>query len=339
MKVFELRDEWSIDNLQLGERPVPEPGPGQVLLHMKAAALNFRDLVVPRRGYGALTGTLPLIPVSDGVGEVVACGPGVTRLALGDRVCPLFFPHFISGPPTAERLGRGLGGPLDGVMAEYVVADQQSVCRVPAHLSDEQAATLPCAALTAWSAIVTFGQVHAGDQVLIQGTGGVSLFALQFAKLLGAYVTVISGSDDKLVQALARGADDGINYNAVPEWGKLARERAGNGGVDHVVEVGGEQTLTQSLRALRVGGTISLIGVLSGANPQLKLGPVVTRQIRLQGITVGNRDGFEAMTRAIAQHRLNPVVDRVFPFDELRAALDYLASGTHFGKVCVRHPT
>jgi NADPH:quinone reductase-like Zn-dependent oxidoreductase len=338
MKVFELRDEWSIDNLRLGERPVPEPGPGQVLLRMKAAALNFRDLVVPRRGYGALTGTLPLIPVSDGVGEVVDCGPGVTRVALGDRVCPMFFPNFISGPPTAERLGRGLGGPLDGVMAEYVVADQQSVCRVPAHLTDEQAATLPCAALTAWSAIVTFGGVHAGDRVLIQGTGGVSLFALQFAKLQAAYVTVLSGSDDKLVQALARGADDGINYNAVPEWGKLVRDRAGNGGVDHVVEVGGADTLTQSLRALRVGGTISLIGVLSGANPELKLGPVVTRQIRLQGITVGNRDGFEAMTRAIAQHRLNPVVGRVFAFEELPAALDYLASATHFGKVCIRHP-
>ncbi|MGB0127249.1 MAG: NAD(P)-dependent alcohol dehydrogenase, partial [Rhodocyclaceae bacterium] len=174
--------------------------------------------------------------------------------------------------------------------------------------------------------------------VLIQGTGGVSLFALQFAKLQGAYVTVLSGSDDKLVQALARGADDGINYNSVPEWGKLVRDRAGNGGVDHIVEVGGEQTLTQSLRALRVGGTVSLIGVLSGANPELKLGPVVTRQIRLQGITVGNRDGFEAMARAIAQHRLNPVVGRVFAFEELRAALDYLASGTHFGKVCLRHP-
>lgn len=339
MKVFELRDEWSIDHLKLGERPTPEPGPGQILLRMKAASLNYRDLVVPRRGYGSRTGTLPLIPVSDGVGEVVATGAGVSRVTPGDRVCPMFFPHYAGGEPNGERLTHSLGGPLNGVMTEFMAIDEQGVARVPVHLSDEQAATLPCAALTAWSAIVTFGHVKAGDRVLIQGTGGVSLFALQFAKLLGAHVTVLSGSDDKLARALALGADHGLNYRATPEWGKVVRERVGGDGVDHVVEVGGERTLEQSLRAVRMGGTVSLIGVLSGGNMGVKLGAIVTRQVRLQGITVGNRDGFEAMARAIDQHRLQPVVDRVFPFEALREALDYLASGTHFGKICLRHPS
>ncbi|MEW5890755.1 MAG: NAD(P)-dependent alcohol dehydrogenase [Pseudomonadota bacterium] len=339
MRVFELRDDWSIDNLHLVERPVPRPGAGEVLLRMRAASLNYRDLVVLQRGYGALTGSLPLVPVSDGVGEVVEVGPGVTRVALGDRVCPMFMPGWLGGAPSAARLTRTLGGPLDGVMAEFMAMPEQSVAHVPAHLSDEQAATLPCAALTAWSALVTCGAVKPGDRVLIQGTGGVSLFALQFAKLLGAYVIILSGSDAKLERALALGADDGLNYRTTPEWGKAVRERAGGDGVDHVVEVGGEQTLAQSLRAVRVGGTISLIGVLSGGNLNLKLGPVVTRQVRLQGITVGSRDGFEAMARAIGQHRLEPVIDRVFPFEALREALDYLASGAHFGKICLRHPS
>ena len=337
MKSMELRDAWSIDNLRLCERPAPKPGPGQVLLRMKAASLNYRDLVVLQRGYGALTGTLPLIPVSDGVGEVVELGAGVTRVAAGDRVCPMFMPHWIGGEPTAERLTRKLGGPIDGVMAEYVAIGEQGVARVPDFLTDEQAATLPCAALTAWSALVTHGGVKPGDRILIQGTGGVSLFALQFSKLLGAHVFVLSGSNAKLERAKEMGADDGLNYRTVPEWGKVVRERAGGEGIDHIIEVGGEKTLPQSLRAVRVGGTISMIGVLSGGALEGKLGPVVTRQVRLQGITVGHRDGFEAMTRAIAQHHVQPVIDRVYPFEALREALDRLAAGAHFGKICIRH--
>ena len=180
MKVFQIQDNWSIDNLTLAERPDPEPGPGQVLLQMKAASLNYRDLVVPRRGYGRLTGELPLIPISDGVGEVAALGEGVS---LGDRVCPIMIQSWVSGEPTMERLNSTLGGPLDGVMTEYIVLSEQGIVKIPPHLSDEEAATLPCAALTAWSAIVTEGRVKAGDKVLVQGTGGVSLFALQFAKL------------------------------------------------------------------------------------------------------------------------------------------------------------
>ena len=337
MKVFQLQDNWSIENLTLTERPQPEPGPGQVLLKMKAASLNYRDLVVPQRGYGKLTGTLPLIPISDGVGEVIAIGEGIGRVAVGDRVCPLMIQSWISGPPTMERLTSTLGGPLDGVMTEYMVLNEQGVVKTSEHLSDEEAAALPCAALTAWSAIVTDGQVKAGDRVLVQGTGGVSLFALQFAKLLGAHVIVTSSSDDKLQRAVNLGADEGLNYVSTPEWGKEVRRMAGADGVDLIVEVGGQKTLPQSLRAIRAGGTINLIGVLSGLNMDVSLGLIVIRKVRLQGITVGNRDGMEAMMRAISQHAIKPVIDRTFTFEELREALDYLARGLHFGKVCIRH--
>ena len=337
MKVFQIQDDWSIDNLTLTERPKPEPGPGQVLLKMKAASLNYRDLVVPLRGYGKLTGTLPLIPLSDGVGDVIAIGEGVGRVAVGDRVCPLMIQSWISGPPTMERLTSTLGGPLDGVMTEYMVLSEQGVVKASEHLSDEEAAALPCAALTAWSAVVTDGQVKAGDRVLVQGTGGVSLFALQFAKLLGAHVIVTSSSDEKLQRAINLGADEGLNYVSTPKWGKEVRRMAGADGVDLIVEVGGQQTLPQSLRAIRAGGTISLIGVLSGLNMDVSLGLIVIRKVRLQGITVGNRDGMEAMMRAISQHAIKPVIDRTFTFEELRQALDYLARGLHFGKICIQH--
>lgn len=337
MRIFQIQDNWSIDNLTLTERPKPEPGFGQVLLQMKAASLNFRDLLVPKKGYGSLTGTLPLIPISDGVGRVVATGEGVRRFAVGDRVCPIMIQSWISGPPTMERISSTLGGPLDGVMTEYMALNEQCVVQAPEHLSNEEAATLPCAALTAWSAVVTDGLVKAGDRVLVQGTGGVSLFALQFAKLHGAHVIVTSSSDEKLQRAINLGADEGINYLSTPEWGKEAMGMADNEGIDLIIEVGGQKTLPQSLRAIRAGGTISLIGVLSGANMDLSLGLIVTRKVRLQGITVGSRDGMEAMMRAISQHALKPVIDRTFSFEELREALDYLACSRHFGKICIQH--
>jgi len=337
MKVFQIQDNWSMDNLTLTQRPKPEPGSGQVLLQMKAASLNFRDLLVPKRGYGALTGTLPLIPISDGVGEVIATGEGVRRVVVGDRVCPIMIQSWISGPPTMKRVSSTLGGPLDGVMAEYMVLNVDCVVQAPEHLSNEEAATLPCAALTAWSAVVTDGQIKAGDRVLVQGTGGVSLFALQFAKLHGAHVIVTSSSDEKLQRAINLGADEGINYLSTPEWGKEAKRIADPDGVDLIIEVGGQKTLQQSLRAIRTGGTISLIGVLSGLNMDVSLGPIVTRKVRLQGITVGSRDGMEAMIRAISQHAIKPVIDRIFAFEELREALDYLERSGHFGKICIRH--
>jgi NADPH:quinone reductase-like Zn-dependent oxidoreductase len=337
MKICQLQDDWSIDNLTLTERPDPEPGPGEVLLRMKAASLNYRELIVLKRGYGSLTGTLPLIPVSDGVGEVVKVGKGVSRVTIGDRVCPMFMQNWIGGEATMDRLTATLGGPLDGVMAEYMVVSEQGVAKVPQHLTDEEAATLPCAALTAWSALVSEGHVKAGDRVLVQGTGGVSLFALQFAKLLGAHVIITSSSDEKLDRALDLGADDGINYKSTPEWGKVAKERSGGLGVDHIIEVGGTETLPQSLHAIRTGGTVSMIGVLTGQTMNVGIGLIVILHVRLQGITVGNRDSFDTMTSAISQHKMRPVVDRIFDFEQLREGLDYLASGAHFGKICIRH--
>jgi len=318
VKAWQL-DDWSIERLAVVERPQPRPGRGEVLLRMKAASLNYRDLVVLRRGYGPQTGELPLVPVSDGCGVVAEVGPGVTRVAVGDRVCPSFF-----------QAGKSLGGPLDGVLQQSMILEESFLFKVPEHLADEEAAALPCAALTAWSAIVVEGRVKPGDSVLVQGTGGVSLFALQFARLCGARVTVVSGSDAKLERAKALGAERGLNYRTTPEWGKET------GGHDVVVEIGGAQSLPQSLRAVRAGGTICLIGVVSGQSMALPLGPIFTRRVRLQGIRVGTPAEFESMLRAVEQHRLQPVVDRVFAFDGLRAAFDYLASGAHFGKICLR---
>jgi NADPH:quinone reductase-like Zn-dependent oxidoreductase len=337
MRVFQIQGDWGFDHLRLSTRPDPRPGPGQVLLKMHAASLNFRDLVVPNRGYGSFTGELPLIPISDGVGEVIEVGAGVTRCRPGDRVCPAFFQRWTGGAPTLERLTRSLGGPIDGVMADLMCVPEDGVVAAPAHLGDEQAASLPCAALTAWSALVTEGRLQPGERLLVQGTGGVALFALQFAKIAGAHVTVLSSSDEKIARARALGADAAINYRSTPEWGKASREITEGAGFDHVLELGGEKTLPQSLRCIRPGGTISMIGVLSGSTMTTALGLIVTRQVRLQGITVGSRDSMQAMCRAIAQHRIEPVVDRVFAFEELKEAMQYLKSGAHFGKVCIRH--
>jgi NADPH:quinone reductase-like Zn-dependent oxidoreductase len=320
----------------LGERPDPVAGRGEVRLRMTAAALNYRDLLVPLKGYGSRMKTLPLIMLSDGVGVIDQVGADVTTLTPGNRVCPLFFQSWLSGEPDEARLGRSLGCEIDGTMADFMVLPASGVAPVPDHLSDLEAATLPTAAVTAWRAIVTEGRIKAGDIVLVQGTGGVSLFALQFAKLQGAVVVCTSSSDDKLRRARELGADFTINYKTTPEWGKAARALVGRG-VDHIVEVGGQGTLPQSLRALRSGGTLSMIGVLAGSKMDVSLGQIVTRHIRLQGITVGDSDDFKAMCKAIAHHRLRPVLDQVFGFDGLHQALTYLASGKHFGKICIRH--
>ena len=336
MKAMEIGEGWDFEHIRLTERPDPRPGPGQVLLRLTAAALNYRDVLMVRRGYGRQSGTLPLIPLSDGVGEVIELGQGVERVALGQRVCPTMNQHWIHGP-FRDGLWRGyLGGPLDGVMRELMVLDQESLVPVPEQLSDLEAATLPCAALTAWSAIVEAGQVKAGDRVLVQGTGGVSLFALQFAKAQGATVIATSSSDEKLARLKNLGADHVINYRATPDWGKAAAALTDERGVDLVVEVGGAQTLAQSVRALRANGTIALIGNVTGSLAEVNLAHIFMKSARLIGVVIGNRDAFEAMVRAVAQHRMRPVVDPVvYGFEELRPALEALPQGRHFGKICI----
>lgn len=333
---MEIVGEWSTAAVRLADRPCPEPGPGEVVLAMRALSINPRDRIMAMGGYGRMGGTLPLVPLSDGAGEVAELGEGVEDLALGDLVCPAFSRSWLDGPCRAGSLSGAHGGPLDGVAQERFAVPAAAVVRAPAHMSAEEAATLPCAAVTAWNAIVEQGRVHAGQRVLVQGTGAVALFALQFARIQGARVLVTSSSDDKLARAATLGADEGLNYRTRPEWAGPAREWAGGEGLDHIVEIGGEGSLAQSLRAVRPGGTVSLIGVLGGAHPQLDLGRVVTRNVRLQGVTVGSREMFARMARAMEDHRIRPVIDAErFAFDRLGAALDTLPLGRHFGKrVC-----
>jgi len=335
MKVFEIQNGFGLDHVAMAEREVPVPGPGEVLVKMRAVSLNSRDLgVIDGFYYPDLK--FPLIPVSDGVGVVVATGEGATKFRKGDRVCATFSQRWISGDPTREWLDGLLGGPLDGMLAEYAVLHEDGLVRVPEHLTDAEAAALPCAGVTAWQAVVTEGRVKAGDVVVVQGTGGVSLFALQFAKLHGASVIVTSSSDEKLSRAMRLGADYGINYRKTPEWDRAVLEWTNGRGADHVVDVGGASTLNRSISACRFGGRVSLVGLLSGAEVKdFRLVPAFQKRIRLQGINVGNRDMFEAMNRAIALNQMRPVIDRTFPFEQAVEALRYLAKGSHFGKICI----
>ena len=335
MRVMQIEGDWGLDNIRLAERPDPVPGPGEIVVRMQAVSINYRDTVMVNRGYGRRSGELPLVPLSDGAGTVEAVGEGVGRVALGDLVCPIFGQNWIDGTFREECWGGTLGGPNDGTVQEKMLLSENGVVKAPAHMTAVEAATLPCAAVTAWNAVVEQGQVRAGDAVLVQGTGGVSLFALQFAKMHGAEVVATSSSDGKLSKAKALGADHLINYRETPDWGKAARSMLSRG-VDHIVEVGGGGTLEQSLRAVRPGGTISLIGVLSGAAGTLNLGPVVTQNVRLQGVTVGSRTMFEAMNRALALFGTRPAVDEAhgFAFEDVAAALRAFPEGRHFGKVC-----
>lgn len=340
MKVYEIQGGFASDAAKIGEvlrlteRPTPTPGPGEVLLKLKAMSLNYRDLLVIKGAYNPKM-PLPRVPVSDGVGEVAATGAGVTRVKAGQRVAGLFMPGWIEGELTDAKGRTALGGSVDGLLGEYAVLPEQSVVSVPEHLSDEEAATLPCAAVTAWNGLVCAGKVKPGDTVLVQGTGGVSLFALQFAKLAGARVIATSSNDDKLARAKVLGASDGINYRGVPEWGDSVRQLTGGRGVDHVIEVGGAGTLTQSLRAVRTGGLVALIGVLAGYG-QFNPVPILMKGVRVTGIYVGSRDMFEDMNRAIVLNRLKPVVDRVFDFANAVEAFRYFESAAHFGKVVIR---
>lgn len=329
----QILNGFGIDQLSLQDVPRPSPGPGQVLVKMSAWSLNYRDLLVVRGIYMPKL-TFPFSMISDGAGQIAEAGSGVTRVKVGDRVAGCFMQKWIEGGPTAEKSASALGGNIGGIASEYVVLDAEGVVKVPDGLSDEEAATLPCAALTAWQALVTTGHLTAGDTVLVQGTGGVSIFALQFARMIGARVIATSSSDEKLARVKQMGASDVINYKATPEWGKAVRSLTGGLGVDHVVEVGGSGTMAQSLDAIRTGGRISLIGVL--ASGTFSTFPILMKSVTVQGIFVGSRKMFDAMNRAIVLNGLKPVIDRVFPFVELPQALAYMESGAHFGKIVVK---
>ena len=320
------------DALDQTDLPDPSPGPGEVAIRVRAASLNFRDLVITQGGYPR-NDTRPVIPLSDGAGAVTAVGEGVTKWKTGDRVMPNFMRDFLAGDPDEAALASGLGGGVDGVLADTVVLPERSLVATPEHLSDEQAATLPCAALTAFNAIDS-APTSAGDTVLLLGTGGVSIFALQLAKARGATVIITSSSDEKLDKAKTLGADHTINYETHPEWHQQVRRITAGRGVDHVVEVGGPGTFERSLQSIRPSGTISMIGLLSKGQPNVI--PILLQAALIRGIYVGSVALFEKMNRTIAAHRIEPVIDRVFGFDEVPAAYEHLASQKHVGKVVVR---
>jgi len=334
MKVFEISDGFGIERLTLVDKPEPVPGPGQALVKMRALSLNYRDLMVVTGTYNPRM-KLPRVPFSDGAGEVAAVGPGVSRVKVGDRVTPIFMQKWIDGQPDIEKAKSALGGAIDGVLAEYVALDQEGLVHIPEHLSYEEAASLPCAGVTAWHALVSEGQIKPGDVILTQGTGGVSIFATQFAHMAGARVIVTSSSSQKIERARKLGASEGINYKDIPDWDKKAIELTGGLGVDHVVELGGAGTINKSLRAVRLGGRISVIGALTGGAGDVTTVSILMKNARIQGIFVGSRAMFEDMNRAISLHNLRPFVDRVFRFEEAGDALRHMENASHFGKICL----
>jgi NADPH:quinone reductase-like Zn-dependent oxidoreductase len=334
MKAYEVQ-QFGIDNLALVERDEPQPDSGEVVVKFHAASLNYRDLMFVKGTYNPKA-KLPAVPFSDGAGEVVALGSNVTRWKVGDRVCPIFTQGWIEGEPSMQKNRATLGGgALDGVLREYGAFNENGLIEIPEHLSFEEAATLPCAAVAAWNALVESGNVKAGETVLTLGTGGVSIFALQFARMHGSRVIITSSSDQKLEKARELGADETINYKNAPQWDKEVLNLTSRTGVDHVIEVGGAGTLSKSLNSVRVGGHVAVIGVLATGgdfNPV----SILMKGVRLQGIFVGSRQMFENMNRAIEARRMKPVIDKTFAFEEAREALKYMESGSHFGKIVIR---
>jgi NADPH:quinone reductase-like Zn-dependent oxidoreductase len=324
-----------IDALATVDRPTPKPLYRQMLLKVAACSLNFRDLGIVRGTY-RMPVRENLIPLSDGAGEVVEVGPGVTRVKAGDKVAGCFFQRWPGGEMTPEAGTSALGGAIDGMLAEYVVLEEDGVVKIPEHLSLEEGATLPCAGVTAWNAIVQHAKLIAGQTVLLQGTGGVSIFGLQLAHAMGITAIVTSSSDEKLARAKALGAAFGINYKTTPEWDKAAVAFNGGRGVDHVIEVGGANTLTRSFGAIRNGGKVSMIGGLSGGATELNPGLIFSKRANVQGIYVGSTEMFTAMNAAIAANKIKPAIDRVFGFDEVKAAYQHMAAGAHFGKIVIK---
>ncbi len=334
MKTWRVPAGARIDGLRLAEEAAAPLAPGQVRLRVRAASLNYRDLAIMQGWYPTL-GQAALIPGSDAVGEVVEIGPDVTRLAVGDRAANIFFPNWIDGPPRPERVGATLGNGGPGTLTEEMVFPAEALVKSPAHLTDAQAATLTCAGVTAWRALFETNALRPGNTVLLLGTGGVSIWALQLAKLAGARVIITSSSDAKLEQARALGADQTINYTRMPEWGPEARRLNGGEGVDMVLEVGGEKTVMQSLAALRMEGTMVIVGAVSGTGGGIPPRALIPGAIRVQGVYVGSRRMHEDLARFVTQHRLQPVVDSAFPFAEVPEAYRHFEAGKHFGKVTV----
>lgn len=333
MRAYEIVSAGGIDALALNEREAPEPGPGEILVDMRASSINYRDLSTILDP-AARNIPYPRIPNSDGAGEVLAPGPGVTRWKAGDRVAGCFFRDWTAGPITAPAMAGALGGPVDGVLAEEVVLRESGLVEIPGHLSFEEAACLPCAAVTAWNCLVAGGGLRAGETVLLLGTGGASVFALQFAMLHGARVIITSSSDAKLERARALGAAETVNYRTTPEWERAVLDLTDGRGVDHVVEVGGAGTLEKSIASVRVGGRIAYIGVLTGGG--IDPTAIMRKSVTLQGVYVGSRAMFEAMNRAIATHGLRPVIDRTFDFADARDAYRHMQGAGHFGKIVIR---
>jgi NADPH:quinone reductase-like Zn-dependent oxidoreductase len=329
---------FGIDKLSLDEVPAPKPGPGQVLVDVHAVSLNYRDLMMVKGAYNPKLQS-NRIPCSDGAGIIAAIGQGVTQVAVGDRVAGTFFQHWLDGDPAPEKFTGALGGDIDGTLAQQIVLSEDGVVKIPEHLSFEEAATLPCAGVTAWNAVVTAGHVKSGDTVLVQGTGGVSCFALQFAKALGARVIGTSSRADKLRRATELGLDAGHNYRENPEWSRWAVSQTSGRGVDLTVEVGGAGTFQQSLAATRTGGVVAQIGVLAGREQSLTITPILHKMLKIRGIYVGSRQHFVQMNRAIEQTGLRPVIDRVFSFGEAREAFTTMENASHFGKIVISTKT
>jgi NADPH:quinone reductase-like Zn-dependent oxidoreductase len=324
--------KFGIEELAVVERAVRAPGAGEVRVRVRAVSFNYRDLMMVMGKYNPKM-ALPRIPCSDGAGEVVETGAGVTRWKPGDRVAAIFMQNWLEGPLTAAKTKGALGGDVDGMLAEEVVLRETGLVQIPGHLSFAEAATLPCAAVTAWNALKA-GELRPGSTVLVQGTGGVSLFALQFAKLMGARVLGISSTDEKLERARGLGLDAGLNYRANPEWERWAADQTGGEGVDLVVEVGGAGTLARSLKAIRTGGTVAQVGVLAQSAEPFPIPLILHKTARLQGIYVGSRADFEEMNRALTLAALRPVSEE-FAWTETPAVLKRMEAGGHFGKLVV----
>jgi NADPH:quinone reductase-like Zn-dependent oxidoreductase len=335
MKAYEIQ-EFGIDKLTAVERPDVEPAANEVQVRFRAASLNFRDVMVASGTYNPRM-KLPAVPLSDGAGEIAAIGSGVTKWKVGDRVMPIFAQRWFDGDSSEEkrRSSLGAGAQWDGVLRESGNFHEESVLEIPEHLSFEEAATLPCAALTAWHALVVSGQLRPGQTVLTLGTGGVSVFAAQLASIAGARIISTSSSDEKLERMRALGSYQTINYRGVENWEKAVLDLTDGVGVDHTVEVGGAGTLPKSIKSTRIGGHIALVGALTGAATFDPVGAFM-KALRLQGIFVGSRAMFSDMLRAVSVNKLRPVVDRAFDFDEARDAFRYMESGSHFGKIVIR---